>query len=234
MSTLRIAIKGESVPTLERRLRDLRAIAAKFVRSKMRPLQTCRAALSGRLLDKDARAFFTALPEEEKHYWIASLYALLMPKARRRKLAAYFTPPHLARHAIDILIAEGVVPGESRILDPASGGAAFLVPLAARIADEHRSRGARAETALKAIESTLAGIEIEPDLGALSRLLLSDLLRHQIVRTERRLNVHIQTADTLNLEDPPSLYDAIIGNPPYGRVFRPTKKRSRRARRCRA
>lgn len=225
MSTLRIAIKGESVPTLERRLRDLRAIAAKFVRSKMRPLQTCRAALSGRLLDKDARAFFTALPEEEKHYWIASLYALLMPKARRRKLAAYFTPPHLARHAIDILIAEGVVPGESRILDPASGGAAFLVPLAARIADEHRSRGARAETALKAIESTLAGIEIEPDLGALSRLLLSDLLRHQIVRTERRLNVHIQTADTLNLEDPPSLYDAIIGNPPYGRVFRPTKKR---------
>jgi adenine-specific DNA-methyltransferase len=191
----------------------------------MTPLQICRAALNGRLLDKDLRAFFSALPEEEKHYWIASLYALLMPKARRRKLAAYFTPPHLTRHAIDTLIDEGVVLGESRILDPASGGAAFLVPLAARIADEHRSRGARAETALKAIESTLAGIEIEPDLAALSRLLLSDLLRQQIERTERRLNVRIQTADTLNLEPPPSLYDAIIGNPPYGRVFRPLKKR---------
>jgi adenine-specific DNA-methyltransferase len=225
MSSQRTAITAETVPTLERRLRDLRAIAARFARSKMTPLQVCRAALSGRLLDKDARTFFSALPEEEKHYWIASLYALLMPKARRRKLAAYFTPPHLSRHAIDILIDEGVVPGKSRILDPASGGAAFLVPLAARIADKHRSRGARAETALRAIESTLAGIEIEPDLGALSRLLLSDLLRPQIQRTERRLNVGVRTADTLSLEAPPSLYDAIIGNPPYGRVFRPSKKR---------
>jgi adenine-specific DNA-methyltransferase len=225
MSTLCTAIKDEGVPTLERRLRDLRAIAAKFARSKMTPLQICRAALNGRLLEKNARTFFSALPEEETHYWIASLYALLMPKARRRKLAAYFTPPHLARHAIDILIAEGVVPGKSRILDPASGGAAFLVPLAARIANEHSSHGARPETALKAIESTLAGIEIEPDLGALSRLLLSDLLRHQIESTERKLNLHIRTADTLNLDDPPSLYDAIIGNPPYGRVFRPTQKR---------
>jgi adenine-specific DNA-methyltransferase len=225
MSILRTALKADTGPTLERRLRDLRAIAAKFARSKMTPLQICRAALSGRLLLKDARTFFSALPEEEKHYWIASLYALLMPKARRRKLAAYFTPPHLARHAIDILIDEGVVLGKSRILDPASGGAAFLVPLAARIADEHRSRGARAETALKAIESTLAGIEIEPDLGALSRLLLSDLLRQQIEKAERRLNIRVQTADMLKLDAPPSLYDAIIGNPPYGRVFRPSKRR---------
>ena len=224
MSTPQNAIQADTVPTLERRLRELRAVAAKFARSKMTPLQICHAALNGRLLDKDVKSFFSALPEEEKHYWIASLFALLMPKARRRKLAAYFTPPHLARYAIDILIDEGVVPGTSRILDPASGGAAFLVPLASRIADEHRSRGARAETALKAIESTLAGIEIEPDLGALSRLLLSDLLRGQIERTERRLNVRVQTADTLSLEAPPTLYDAIIGNPPYGRIFRPSKK----------
>ncbi len=227
MSTLRTPNTAETVLTLERRLRDLRAIAAKFARSKMTPLQICRAALSGRLLDKGARTFFSALPEEERHYWIASLYALLMPKARRRKLAAYFTPPHLARHAIDILIDEGVVPGKSQILDPASGGAAFLVPLAARIANDHRSRGAHAETALKAIESTLAGVEIEPDLGALSRLLLSDLLRSQLERTERRLNVQVQTGDTLSLKTPPALYDAIIGNPPYGRVFRPSKKRLR-------
>src|SRR5262245_22033936 len=148
MSTPRTAIAAETAPTLERRLRDLRAIAGNFARSKMTPLQICRAALTGRQLDKGARTFFSALPEEEKHYWIASLYAVLMPKARRRKLAAYFTPPHLARHAIDILIDEGVVLGKSRILDPASGGAAFLVPLAARIANEHRS-GARAETPLK-------------------------------------------------------------------------------------
>ena len=211
-------------PTLERRLRDLRAIARKLARSKMTRLQICRTVLNRRLLDKEVRSFFSALPEEEKHYWVASLYALLMPKARRRKLAAYFTPPHLAHHAIDTLVDEGIVLGESRILDPASGGAAFLVPLAARIAEEHRRRGARAETALRAIESSLAGIEIEPDLGALSRLLLSDLLRQEINRTDRRLYVPIETADTLSLEAPTLLYDAIIGNPPYGRVLRPARK----------
>ena len=225
MSPPRLNTKTAIVPTLERRLRDLRAIAGKFNRSKMTPLQICRTVLTGRLLDKDVRLFFSALPEEEKHYWIASLYALLMPKAHRRKLAAYFTPPHLAQHAIDILVDEGVVLGKSRILDPASGGAAFLVPLADRIARAHRQRGARAETALRAIESTLAGIEIEPDLGALSRLLLSDLLRQEIDRSERRLDVPIQAADTLSLESPDQLYDAIIGNPPYGRVFRPSNKR---------
>src|SRR5678809_1316366 len=102
MSSPRLDSKSEIVPTLERRLRDLRNIAAKFNRSKMTPLQVCRAALGGRLLDKGARQFFSALPEEEKHYWIASLYAVLLSEARRRKLAAYFTPPHRAQHAIDI------------------------------------------------------------------------------------------------------------------------------------
>ena len=72
------------------------------------------------------------------------LYALLMPKARRQRLAAYFTPPHLADHAIRAMIDAGIRPGRHRILDPASGGAAFLVPLAARIAESGHKRGARA------------------------------------------------------------------------------------------
>jgi len=80
----------------------------------MTPLQMCRAALSGRLLDNDARKFFSVLSLRETHDWIARFYVLLMPKARRRKLAA-LTPPHLARHAIDILIGQGVVPHVTRM-----------------------------------------------------------------------------------------------------------------------
>ena len=190
----------------------------------MTPLQICRAIVDNRLIDPDVRKFFAALPADEKHYWIASLYALRMRQARRRKLAAYFTPPHLARYAIDLLLASGIVAGKSRILDPASGGAAFLVPLAERIAQDHRKRGAHAETTMRAIEATLAGIEIEPDLGGLARALLSDLLRAEINGAGRPLKLSIRTADTLTLDAPKVLYDAIIGNPPFGRVFRPTKK----------
>ena len=100
----------------------------------MTPLQVCEAIIEKRLVDRKARTFFSGLPDDERHYWIASLYALLMPKARRRRLAAYFTPPHLAHYAIDALVEAGIKPGQHRILDPASGGAAFLVPLAAHIA----------------------------------------------------------------------------------------------------
>ena len=207
-----------------RRLRDLRQIISTLQKSGMTPLQACQAIIENRFLDIRTRSFFCGLPEDEKHYWIASLYALLMPKARRRQLAAYFTPPHLAHYAIDVLVGAGVQPGKDRILDPASGGAAFLVPLAARIAERARQRGGSAETILRAIESTLAGVEIEPDLARLSKALLADLLRNEIRSAGRKPRIPIKRADTLKLPPPEILYDAVIGNPPYGRVFRPSKE----------
>ncbi len=80
------------------------------------------------------------LPSADKHYWIATYYALLMPPKKRLKLAAYFTPPQLAKYAIEKLRELGIHPGTSRILDPSSGGAAFLVPLAQVIALDARKK----------------------------------------------------------------------------------------------
>jgi adenine-specific DNA-methyltransferase len=207
-----------------RRLRDLRQLTSTLQKSGVTPLQACQGIISNRYLDLRSRSFFCGLPEDEKHYWIASLYALLIPNARRRQLAAYFTPPHLAQYAIDVLVRAGVEPGKDRILDPASGGAAFLVPLAARIADKERQRGGSAETILRVIESTLAGVEIEPDLARLSKALLADLLRKEVRSAGRNPRIPIKQADTLKLPLPEILYDAVVGNPPYGRVFRPSKQ----------
>jgi hypothetical protein len=136
-----------------------------------------------------------------------------MPKAHRRRLAAYFTPPHLAHHAINAMEEAGIRPGQHRILDPASGGAAFLVPLAARIAESGHKRGARAKTILQDIERTLHGIEIEPGLAGLSQALLADLLRGEIESSGVDLKGLVQRANTLKLERPDTLYDAVIGNP---------------------
>jgi hypothetical protein len=66
---------------LNRRLRDLRAIASTLKRSRMTPLQVREAIIEKRLADRAVRAFFSGLLADERHYWIASLYALLMPKA---------------------------------------------------------------------------------------------------------------------------------------------------------
>lgn len=212
-----------SALTLNRRLGDLRRIASRLKRSRMTPLQVCEAVIEKRLADREVRAFYSDLPDDERHYWIASLYALLMPKAQRRRLAAYFTPPHLARHAIDVIMDAGIQPGRHRIIDLASGGAAFLVPLAAHISTNARRRGARAKTILETIENGLHGVEIEPGLADLSQALLTDLLRAEIKATGIKLNGLIQRANTLELDCPEPLYDAVISNPPYGRILRPSR-----------
>ena len=220
----------DQAPPLNRRLRDLRHIAARLKRSRMTPLQVCEAIIEKRLADREARTFFSGLPNDERHYWIASLYALLMPKARRRRLAAYFTPPHLADHAINALVKAGIQPGRHRILDPASGGAAFLVPLAARIAARGRQHSARAKTILQSIKDTLHGVEIDAGLAKLSQALLADLLDAEIETSGVKLDGLVDRANTLELDRPETLYDAVIGNPPYGRILRPSSSLRKRYR----
>ena len=211
----------EQALALMRRLGDLRAIAFKLKRSRMTPLQVCEAIIEKRFAERTVREFFADLPDDERHYWIASLYALLMPKVRRKRLAAYFTPPHLARHAIHVMMDAGIRPGHHRILDPASGGAAFLVPLASHIVDAGHECGARPKTILQDIQRSLRGVEIDAGLAGLSRALLGDLLKGEIENSGIKLNGIVQCADTLQLERPAELYDAVIGNPPYGRILQP-------------
>ena len=119
------------------------------------------------------------------------------------------------------MIDAGIRPGHHRILDPASGGAAFLVPLAAQIAEAGHKRGARAKTILQDIQRSLRGVEIDADLAGLSQALLADLLRDEIENSGIEVDGLVQRADTLRLKRPTELYDAVIGNPPYGRILRP-------------
>jgi adenine-specific DNA-methyltransferase len=210
--------------TVIRRLADLRSVSLILKKSRQTPLQICRAVIEGRIIDLKTSAFFAGLPADEKYYWLSSLYTLLMPEARRRKLAAYFTPPHLAEYAINRIAQAGVRLGQDRILDPASGGAAFLLPLASRIANSAQRASDSPETILKKIESSLYGVEIDPGLSLLSKMLLNDLLKDHIRSAGRKPNISITQEDTLTLDPQPVLFDAVIGNPPYGRILQPSKK----------
>src|SRR5438309_474632 len=106
----KLAREATPESTINRRLGDLREVAANLAKANLGPLRTCQAVIEGDAVDLKTAAFFAGLPAEEKHYWISSLYALLMPRTRRRKLAAYFTPPHLATHAVNILLRAGIRP----------------------------------------------------------------------------------------------------------------------------
>lgn len=202
-------------------LARLRRLARKKTGRRLAALPACRAILQGIHPDREIRNFFENLPSAEKHYWIATYYALLMPQKKRRKLAAYFTPPQLAKYAIDKLRGLGVHPGTSKILDPSSGGAAFLVPLAEAIALDAKTKQLDPRATLDKIRETIAGIEIDKSLVRLSELLLADLLAEELSKTRRKLRISITNGDTLETVQPLPTYDAVIGNPPYGRVFRP-------------
>ena len=204
-------------------LARLRRLVRNQTGRRLSALSACKRVIDGHHPSPEVRAFFGELPPDDRHHWIATYYALLMPQKKRRKLAAYFTPPQLAKYAIDKLRELGIHPGTSRILDPSSGGAAFLVPLAEAIVLDARKKQLDPRATLDKIRETIAGIEIDKSLVRLSELLLTDLLAGEIKKARRKLRISITHGDTLETIQPKSTYDAVIGNPPYGRVFRPAK-----------
>lgn len=202
-----------------RGVREIRAVAA-TLSVAADPLLVCKEIVDNRFRNDTIRAFFEGLPEEHRHYWIASLYALLMGSDRRKQLAAYFTPPHLVDYCIDVLSQHGVQVGKDRILDPSSGGAAFLVPLAQRIVRDGRRSGMPDNHILESITTSLFGIEIDAGLSNLSRTLMERVLDAAGIACDPT-SFAIVNADTLDTRAPDQLFDAVIGNPPYGRVRRP-------------
>jgi adenine-specific DNA-methyltransferase len=169
----------------------------------------CKQLLAGKvkhdqlssLLDQIAR-----LSINERHYWIGTLYALLLPAAQRRAQAAYFTPPHLAQAVVSLVCKQGFDLHKHTAIDPAAGGAAFLSTLAAEM------RKHRVPTV--SIIDRLHGIEIDSGLARLSEALIANRIA---VGIENGAIVAVGNSLTMRT---PDRFDLVLANPPYGRVSR--------------
>ncbi|WP_109122523.1 N-6 DNA methylase [Azospirillum sp. TSO22-1] len=158
-------------------------------------------------------AALSGLNADQVEYIVSSLYTKIIGKDRQSELAAFFTPPWLAKTLLDVAEECGADWSRHRVLDPASGGAAFVSPLASRMAGLPTS----------VLVERLRGVEIDTGLAALSQA----FLRHRLVNrfgvsdTEAsELSTRIVTcADALAMEvcEP---FDVIVGNPPYGKLSR--------------
>ena len=109
------------------------------ISSDTSPLEISLRILSGQQQLPD---FMTALDLQNQYYWIGNIYAALIVPSKKKELAAYFTPPPIANYIIKRSEQHGLNIVSSRILDPASGGAAFLTPLSAAIIRNLRMEGA--------------------------------------------------------------------------------------------
>src|SRR5262245_26635782 len=66
-------------------------------------LRLCKQVLNSEARDARLYEFVnqtSRLAMEERHYWIGTFYAMLLPATERRTKATYFTPPYLAQSIV--------------------------------------------------------------------------------------------------------------------------------------
>jgi len=179
-----------------------------------------------------ARKFGTAaakLPVEHACYQICTTYTSLVPDQTRGELGMYYTPPALTSRLLQMAEQAGVRWDEVTVLDPACGGGAFLLPVALKMRQGLSGRAPK--DILDSISNRLAGFEIDPFAAWLTRAWLQIGLADLLIRCRREMPAIVRTCNTF--EQSPvgrSLYDLVIGNPPYGRISLSKSEREKFAR----
>lgn len=166
------------------------------------------------------RAWLATRPLSTACYWISSLYSVLVPVERRLALAMYFTPPQLGNHVVRLV--HRLLPDftSARIIDPACGGAAFLVPTVALLRRELRRKGFNARESMRHVETHVIGWERDPVLAYISRTFLGLVMEAEAGVAGCALDPNIDVADSLSRveRDNKQGFDVVLCNPPYRKI----------------
>ena len=152
----------------------------------------------------------------EASYMIGVLYTGMMPARFRAQLGAYYTPPALCERLLDMATEAGVDWRSARVLDPASGGGAFLAPVARRMAESHKESCPK--IALKNIQRRLNGFERDPFAAWMSQVFLDVTLGDLCSEAGARLHSVVHVCDSLEQMPVGEGFELVVGNPPYGRI----------------
>ncbi|MCK6425102.1 MAG: BREX-1 system adenine-specific DNA-methyltransferase PglX [Burkholderiaceae bacterium] len=168
---------------------------------------------------QDFGGWLSEVPFNEAAYWLASAYALLVGDELRTERALYFTPPRLADRLIDKLVEHGASLTTQHWHDPACGGAAFLVPIAQRMAAALAETGLSASQQLDHIERHLSGNDLDPVLLEISQEFLRMALSDLLAATGRDLSLRLFKGDGLTSSAIEELRpDVLACNPPYRKL----------------
>ncbi|WP_440410493.1 Eco57I restriction-modification methylase domain-containing protein [Neorhizobium petrolearium] len=180
---------------------------------------TSSLALLGQDAPGEVARLLAGLNPAWSDHAVASVYAALMGKSRRKALGAYFTPPGLVDYLLKRAREFGVDFAEGRLRDPAAGGAAFIVPIAREMVRLWRAETLDDAAITARLAARLTGREIDPGLAALANALLQRCLVEEYgfdPALAGALNV-ITEADTLAIDHDHGA-DHEIGNPPFLRL----------------
>ncbi|MCE4556287.1 Eco57I restriction-modification methylase domain-containing protein [Roseateles cellulosilyticus] len=179
---------------------------------------------------QDFAAWLSDEPFNDAAYWLASTYAILVGDKLRAERSLYFTPPRLADRVIDKLVDQGASLTTQHWHDPACGGAAFLVPIAQRMAAALARTGLSPASQLEHIDRHLSGNDLDPALLEISRQFLRMALSDQLAVAGRDLSVRLFEGDGLTSTSIEALQpDVLACNPPYRKLKATEVERYRRA-----
>jgi adenine-specific DNA-methyltransferase len=188
------------------------------LRAKVRPQEECQRLIQGGG-PESVRDLLLSLEPAWQDHAIACVYAVLLPRAKRRRLGVYFTPPHLVSHLVGRMRRCGLDLASDRIRDPSAGGAAFLVPLAREMISVWASEGRGPAEIVGRLRARLIGREIDPGLASVANALLRRMLKREFGLTSAvvgrlalvRVGDSLRPTKTIEVEHE-------IGNPPYLRL----------------
>lgn len=162
-------------------------------------------------------------------FWLSSAYAIWVGEEQRMQRAMYFTPPYFSARLIDNLLANKANLTRHVWMDPACGGAAFLAPIAYRMAQQLRARDLKPKAILDHIANHLIGNDVDPDLARLSKQFLRMSLHKEIVEAGFEPKFKISKVDALSsLKRQQGKVDVVICNPPYRKMVASEVSRYRR------
>jgi len=167
------------------------------------------------------------LPQAEALFQLTGLYTTLLASRERSAMGAFYTPPALVERLLDLAGEHGTDWRTATILDPASGGGAFLVAAAVRMRDAL----ANVDPAfvLTQIGTRLRGLELDPYAAWFGQAAVEIALADLAARARRAVPIIVRVADTIE-EAPSQTFDLVVGNPPYGRLKLTSDQRARFAR----
>jgi adenine-specific DNA-methyltransferase len=171
------------------------------------------------------QAFVTWLEKGELldgAFWLTSAYSLWLNRKLREKYAMFFTQPELSMRLVDDLESNGASLTKHTFIDPACGGAAYLVPIAIRMRAKLAAQGRSSTAILDHVQKHIIGIEIDRTLARLSGYFLRMALYGDIVDAGVEPKFDIRVGDALGSLKP--LYgkmDVVICNPPYRKMKKP-------------
>jgi adenine-specific DNA-methyltransferase len=165
------------------------------------------------------------LAPSQAGYFIGTIYTATLPEAYRSTHGVFYTPPEIVEMLLLMAEQAGISWAKCRVLDPACGGSAFLVPIAMRMVAA--LEGADPVFILRHLGARLRGFDIDPFGAWLAQALLEIALWDVAVRADRPVPVMVDARDSLALRcEEADSYNLVIGNPPYGRVSLESERRA--------